>query len=209
MTRRGMAAIVRVLAPKRQPPSWVAGGPAARYTALMVSLLTAGAVFAGHRIEAVLGRGGMGVVYRARQLDLDRIVALKVIAPELLDDDHARGRFVAEARAAAAVDHPHVVPIYYAGEEEGVAFLAMRYVEGIDVRALVGEVGALAPDRAARIVDQAAAALDAIHAAGFVHRDVKPANLLLAGGDHVYLTDFGLAKPALALGGPTRSGQWV
>jgi predicted Ser/Thr protein kinase len=171
--------------------------------------LIAGALFAGHRIEAVLGRGGMGVVYRARQLDLDRIVALKVVAPELLEDERARERFLAEARAAAAVDHAHVVPIYYVGERDGIAFLAMRYVEGTDVRALVAGGGVLGPGRAARIADQAGAALDAIHAAGFVHRDVKPANLLLADGDHVYVTDFGLAKPALTLAGPTRSGQWV
>jgi sugar lactone lactonase YvrE len=168
-----------------------------------------GTVFAGHRIEALVGRGGMGVVYRARQLDLGRVVALKVIAPDLLEDAEMRARFVGEAQTAASIEHPHVIPLHYVGEEDGVAFLAMRFIEGPDVRQLVHLTGALAPARAAEMAAQAAGALDAIHAAGLVHRDIKPANLLVADGDHIYVSDFGLAKHVLARAGPTSSGRWV
>jgi DNA-binding beta-propeller fold protein YncE len=174
-----------------------------------MGLLAPDTIFAGHRIEAMVGRGGMGVVYRARQLELDRLVALKVIAPELLDDPQIRERFVREARTAARIEHPNVIPLHYAGEEDGIAYIAMRYVDGDDVRTLVREHGVLAPERAAAIVAQAAAALDAIHAEAFVHRDVKPANLLLAAGDHVYLTDFGLMKHVRSRSGATRTGHWV
>ena len=168
-----------------------------------------GSVFAGHRIEAVAGRGGMGVVYRARQLSLDRIVALKVIAPALMTDDAIRSRFLRESRVAASIDHPHVIPIYYTGEEGGVAYIAMRHVAGDDLRTLVRRRGALEPLRAARIIGQVAAALDAAHASGLVHRDVKPANVLLGQGDHAYLTDFGLTKHVLSETGATKPGHWV
>ena len=168
-----------------------------------------GTVFAGHRIEGVAGRGGMGVVYRARQLSLERTVALKVIAPALMEDPAMRRRFVRESRVAAAIDHPHVIPVYYTGEEGGVAFIAMRFVAGDDVRTLVRREGPLDPERGVRIVDQVAAALDAAHAAGLVHRDVKPANVLLGQGDHVYLTDFGLTKHVLSEAGATHEGHWV
>jgi hypothetical protein len=168
-----------------------------------------GTLFAGHRIEAVAGRGGMGVVYRATQLALDRVVALKVVAPDLVEDATVRARFLRESKIAASLEHPHVLPIYYAGEEDGVAYIAMRYVEGDDLRSLVRREGALPPARAARIVAQVASALDAAHAAGLVHRDVKPANVLLGPEDHVYLTDFGLTKHALSMSGQTREGQWV
>jgi DNA-binding beta-propeller fold protein YncE len=170
-----------------------------------------GSVFAGHRIEAVAGRGGMGVVYRARQLSLGRTVALKVIAPALMQDAAMRRRFVRESQVAASIDHPHVIPIYYTGEEDGVAFIAMRFVAGDDVRTLVRRKGPLPPERAVRLVRQVAAALDAAHATGLVHRDVKPANVLLGQGDHVYLTDFGLTKHALSEpgAGVTREGHWV
>jgi DNA-binding beta-propeller fold protein YncE len=171
--------------------------------------LSSGTDFAGHRIEEVAGRGGMGVVYRARQLDLDRLVALKVIAPELLEDASTRERFLREARAAASIDHPNVIPVYSAGEHEGIAYLTMRYVAGDDVRSLLRRSGPLRPARAAHICAQAGSALDAIHAAGFVHRDVKPANVLLGPQDHVYVTDFGLAKSALSGGVQTKSGHWV
>src|SRR4051794_13450959 len=153
-----------------------------------------GDVFAGHRIEAVAGQGGMGVVYRARQLSLERTVALKVIAPALMQDPEMRRRFVRESKVAASIDHPHVIPIYYAGEEDGIAYIAMRFVAGDDVRTLVRREGALGSDRAVRIGGQVASALDAAHAAGLVHRDVKPANVLLGQDDHAYLTDFGLTK---------------
>ena len=168
-----------------------------------------GSVFAGHRIEAVAGRGGMGVVYRARQLSLDRVVALKVIAPALTQDEAVRRRFLRESRAAASIDHPHVIPIYYAGEEDGVAYIGMRYVGGDDLRTFVRRQGPLDAVRAARIATQVAAALDAAHAAGLVHRDVKPANVLLGPGEHAYLTDFGLTKHVLSDSGATRSGHWV
>ncbi|HET8952761.1 MAG TPA: protein kinase [Solirubrobacteraceae bacterium] len=168
-----------------------------------------GSVFAGHEIEAVSGRGGMGVVYRARQRSLDRTVALKVIAPSLMQDAAIRRRFVRESRIAASIDHPNVIPIYYTGEEDGVAFIAMRYVPGDDVRTLVRREGRLEPRRAAHITAQVAAALDVAHAAGLVHRDVKPANVLLGPEDHVYLTDFGLTKHVLSDAGATRPGHWV
>jgi serine/threonine protein kinase len=148
-----------------------------------------GTVLAGNRIEAVVGRGGMGIVYRATQLDLDRTVAVKVIAAQLLDDEAARRRFVQESRLAASIEHPHVIPIHAAGVEDGVPYLVTQYVAGDDARSLIRRAGPVAPARAARIVAQVAAALDAAHAAGLVHRDVKPANVLLAAGDHAYLSD--------------------
>ena len=171
--------------------------------------LAPGTVVAGYRIESLVGRGGMGVVYRAIQLDLERVVALKVIAPELLDDDDVRARFLTEARAAASVDHPNVIPVHAAGEDDGVAYIAMRFVAGDDLRSLVRYGGPFDPAEAAALVAQAAAALDAIHRAGFVHRDVKPANLLVDRDGHVYLTDFGLAKAVFTRTGGTRTGQWV
>jgi hypothetical protein len=171
--------------------------------------LAPGTVFAGHRIDSVAGRGGMGVVYRATQLALDRTVALKVIAPGLLEDQTVRSRFVRESKVAASIDHPNVIPIYYAGDEDGIAYIAMRYVAGDDVRSLVRREGRLEPERAARLVAQVGAALDEAHAAGLVHRDIKPANVLLTTEDHVYLTDFGLTKHALSVAGSTKPGHWV
>ena len=171
--------------------------------------LQPGTVFAGHRIETVAGRGGMGVVYRATQLALDRTVALKVIAAGLLEDQTVRARFVRESKIAASIDHPNVIPIYYAGEEDGIAYIAMRYVAGDDIRSLVRRDGPLDPRRAAHIVAQTGGALDAAHAAGLVHRDIKPANVLLGPEDHAYLTDFGLTKHALSMAGTTKPGHWV
>lgn len=171
--------------------------------------LQPGTVFAGHRIEMVAGRGGMGVVYRATQLALDRTVALKVIAAGLLEDQSVRARFVRESKVAASIDHPNVIPIYYAGEENGIAYIAMRYVAGDDGRSLVRREGPLAPERAAHITAQLGGALDAAHSAGLVHRDIKPANVLLGPEDHVYLTDFGLTKHALSIAGTTKPGHWV
>ncbi|HEY1538485.1 MAG TPA: serine/threonine-protein kinase, partial [Solirubrobacteraceae bacterium] len=168
-----------------------------------------GDVFVNHRIEGLAGRGGMGVVYRATDLDLDRVVALKVIAPALADDPDFRARFVAESKAAASIEHPHVIPLYYAGERGGVLFIVMRYVDGPDLRALVRAQGSLDPERAALIVSQIGGALDAAHAHGLVHRDVKPANVLLGEGEHAYLTDFGLTKREASTGGVSRAGGWV
>ena len=170
-----------------------------------------GTELGGYRIDSVAGQGGMGVVYRATQLGLDRPVALKVIAVELANNLDFRNRFKSEAQLAASIDHPNVVPVFEAGEAGGVLYLAMRYVEGTDLRSLVDREGGLAPERAVRIIWQVAAALDAAHRRGLVHRDVKPPNVLIAGeGDeHAYLTDFGLTKHAAAAGGITRTGQFV
>ena len=175
-----------------------------------VSALHEGDEFAGHRILGIAGRGGMGVVYRALQLDLDRPVALKLIAPQLAEDPDFRERFVRESRAAASIDHPNVIPIYYTGEsDDGALYIAMRYVEGSDLRTLVRAEQRLEPARAAQIVSQVASALDAAHARGIVHRDVKPANVLLGANDHAYLTDFGLTKRVTSHTGSTRDGGWV
>src|ERR1700709_2629919 len=144
---------------------------------------TPGDVFVNHRITGLAGRGGMGVVYRATDLDLDRAVSLKVIAPALADDPDFRARFGAESKAAASIEHPHVIPVYYGGEREGVLFIVMRYVDGPDLRGLVRAEGRLDPERAAVIVAQVGGALDAAHAHGLVHRDVKPANVLLGNED--------------------------
>lgn len=169
-----------------------------------------GSIVSGYRIEAVIGRGGMGVVYRATQLELDRIVALKVIAPDLARDVGFRERFNRESRIAASLEHPHVVPVYEAGEHEGLLFIAMRYVDGTDLRALIAG-RPLEPARAAAIVAQVASALDAAHARGLVHRDIKPANVLLsgAGHEHAYLADFGLTKLAESDSGLTVTGTLV
>jgi serine/threonine-protein kinase len=168
-----------------------------------------GRPFAGYRIEAVAGRGGMGVVYRAVQEGLERPVALKLIAPELARDPEFRARFVRESRLAASLDHPHVIPVYEAGEEDGSLFIAMRWVDGPDLRELVVEQGPLPVARAAVLVAQVAGALEAAHARGLVHRDVKPANVLLAGGEeapHAYLSDFGLARSDASSDRLTRTG---
>jgi serine/threonine-protein kinase len=170
---------------------------------------------AGYRIEREIGRGGMAVVYRARDLRLDRTVALKLLAPELARNDTFRLRFTHESRAAAAIDHPHIVPVYEAGETDGVLYIAMRYVEGRDLRHLLDRQGPLAPATALRIAAQVASALDAAHEHGLVHRDVKPGNILVARGtdsdhpEHTYLTDFGLTKKSLSLTGFTTVGQFV
>ena len=153
---------------------------------------------AGYRLEQRIGAGGMAVVFRARDERLGRLVALKILAPGLSADDQFRQRFVRESRAAAAVDDPHIIPVFEASEAEGVLFIAMRYVPGGDVRSLLRREGPLPPARVAAIISPVASALDAAHNAGLVHRDVKPANMLLdtqpGRPDHVYLADFGLSK---------------
>lgn len=170
---------------------------------------------AGYRIEREIGRGGMAVVYRARDLRLERTVALKLLAPELARNDTFRRRFTHESRAAAAIDHPHIVPVFEAGETDGVLYIAMRYVEGSDLRHLLDRQGPLAPAVALRIAAQIASALDAAHEHGLVHRDVKPGNILVARGtdsdhpEYAYLTDFGLTKKSLSLTGFTTVGQFV
>jgi DNA-binding beta-propeller fold protein YncE len=153
----------------------------------------------GYKVEALIGRGGMGVVYRVFDPALDRRVALKLIAPELALDEAFRERFLQESRAVAALEHPSVVPVYSAGQLEDTLYLAMRYVEGSDLRALLAG-GPLPPERAIDICAQVAAALDAAHERGLVHRDVKPSNILVGDGDHVYLGDFGLSRRLDAYG---------
>jgi len=171
--------------------------------------LPLGTVVAGCRVEEVIGHGDMGVVYGAEELALQRRVALKLIRPEHSRDDRFRERFRRESRVAASIDHPNVIPILEAGDEDGVLFISMRLVEGTDLRALIAADGRVDPLRAARIVRQVGTALDAAHARGLVHRDVKPANVLLARADHVYLSDFGLAKRAEEVGGLTRQGSII
>ena len=155
-----------------------------------------GSTFAGYRIEAEAGRGGMGIVYRATQVALGRPVALKLIAANFAGDRSFRERFKREWETAASIDHPNVIPVYEAGEAEEHLFIAMRYVEGLDLANLLAREPELAPERAVRIIAQVASALDAAHARGLVHRDVKPANVLIGAEEHVYLTDFGLTKHA-------------
>jgi streptogramin lyase len=155
-----------------------------------------GTDLAGYRIERVLGRGGMSVVYLAQDPRLKRNVALKVLAPELAEDEGFRVRFLRESQLAASLDHPNVVPVYEAGEVDGLLYIAMRYVVGTDLKALLRGEGALAPERALSLVAQVASALDAAHERGLVHRDVKPSNVLLTGRpdeEHCYLADFGLS----------------
>ena len=159
-----------------------------------------GVLFGGYRIEAVAGRGGMGVVYRATDLSLERPVALKLIAPEFAQDPGFRERFLREPRLAASLDHPGVVPIYEAGEREGQLYLAMRWVEGSDLRRMLQQAGRLSPEVTVNLLTQVASALDATHRRGVVHRDVKPANILVDDDGHAYLGDFGISGEAGAGG---------
>jgi Protein kinase domain len=170
-----------------------------------------GTVFAGYRIESLLGRGGMSVVYRAENPRLGNVIALKLLAPELAEDESFRERFVRESRTAASISHPHIIPIYDAGDAEGVLFIAMRYVDGPDLKARAREGLELA--QVVRIGTQIASALDAAHDRGLIHRDVKPANILLercpGQDDHAYLADFGLTKNVESQTGITGSGHFV
>jgi CHASE2 domain-containing sensor protein/tRNA A-37 threonylcarbamoyl transferase component Bud32 len=168
------------------------------------------AIIAGYRIEDVVGRGGMGVVYRARQLALDRQVAVKLIAPDRYYDPVLRERFKSESRVAASIEHANVIPVYEAGEDDGLLFIAMRLVDGIDLAQLLDLRGKLSPSSAASLITQLAAALDAAHAHGLVHRDVKPANALITREEpgHLYLTDFGVAMRVGVESRLTQAG-WV
>jgi serine/threonine protein kinase len=153
-----------------------------------------GTVLAGCRISSEIGRGGMGVVYLAEHLHLGRKVALKLLPPEYAQNERFRERFVRESRLAATIDHPNVIPVYDAGEWEGLLYMSMLYVDGSDLRQLIEREGALPPRRAARIIAQVAGALDAAHGVGLVHRDVKPGNVLDAGVGTWKVADFGIAK---------------
>jgi hypothetical protein len=178
----------------------------------MLAGLAPGSVVGGFRVESRLGAGGMAVVFLARDEGLDRVVALKVLAPALAQDAEFRERFIGESRAAARVDHPHIIPVHAAGEDGGVLYLAMRFVPGGDLRSVIQRGGPLRTERAAYLISSVASALDAAHAAGLVHRDVKPANILMDTSpgrpDHPYLSDFGLAKVTSSTAALTETGQF-
>ena len=174
-----------------------------------------GTEFAGYRLEELVGTGGMSMVYRAQHLRLERTVALKVLMPELSQDDSFKERFTRESRLAASLDHPNVIPIYEAGDEGGVFYIAMRFVGGSTLKHVLETDGPFSAARAASVMSQVASALNAAHEEkGLVHRDVKPANILVVsghgaeGGDHVYLSDFGIAKQRAA-GALTKTGMFV
>src|SRR6478672_11551408 len=163
----------------------------------MRSEVRPGSVLAGFRVESLLGEGATGTVYLAEETSTGRLVALKLLAPELARDERFRRRFLRETELAASLDHPHVVPTLASGEEEGTLYLAMAYVEGSDLRKLLRRDGRLEPERALELLSQVAAALDAAHRAGLVHRDVKPGNILVTQGperENAYVCDFGLAR---------------
>ena len=174
--------------------------------------LQTGTIVGGYRIDGLISRGGMGVVYRATSVALNRIYALKVLAPELAEDEQFRERFKREIRIAASLHHPNVVGIHYAGEHEGMLFFVMDFVTGTDLREVLVKTGALDPNRAVDLLQQCAAALDAAHRGGLVHRDVKPGNILITvkdGQEHAYLTDFGLAKKSDTASALTVKGHVV
>ena len=172
-----------------------------------------GSRIAGYHLEEQIGQGGMAVVFRAQDERLERQVALKILSPALATDEAFRHRFIRESRSAAAVDDPHIIPVFEAGDADGMLFIAMRYVPGGDAGTLVRRLGPLPIVRAAAIISAVASALDAAHAAGLVHRDVKPANMLVDARpgrpDHVYLSDFGLTKGALSSASLTGTGQFM
>ncbi|MGL6280143.1 MAG: ABC transporter substrate-binding protein [Gaiella sp.] len=173
--------------------------------------VTPGTLVGAYRLDRLLGKGSMGAVWVAEDVHLRRRVAVKVLSPELADDDRFRRRFLLESQLAASLEHPHIVPIYAAGEQDGSLFLAMRLIEGVDLRALLRERHHLDPRRAVALLRQTAEGLDAAHAIGLVHRDVKPANVLVASGppEHAYLCDFGLAKHASSVDSLTGERSFV
>jgi serine/threonine protein kinase len=171
-----------------------------------------GSVIGGYRIDDVISRGGMGIVYRATSIALRRIYALKVVAPELAVDPQFRERFKREMRIAASLRHPNIVGVHHADEQDGVLFFVMDYVHGTDLREILVQTGALDPERAGDLLAQFASAIDAAHAKGLVHRDIKPANMLVTvidGEERGYLTDFGLAKRSDKVGALTSTGAVI
>ena len=181
----------------------------------MRSFPSLGEELGGYRVEELIGRGGMSVVYLAEQLALGRKVALKLLSPDLSEDEEFRQRFIRESRLAGGLEHPNIIPVHEAGDVEGLLFIAMRYVQGRDLKALIEREGAMSVERTFELLSQAAHALDAAHARGLVHRDVKPGNLLVASGEgpeepeHIYLSDFGLTKKSDSKSRMTATGGFV
>jgi hypothetical protein len=185
----------------------------------MMARLVPGSQLAGYVIEQQVGAGGMAVVFRARDAMLGRLAALKVLSPALAADQEFRARFLRESQAVASVEEPHIIPVYGAGEVDGVLYIATKFVPGGDLADVMERAGgALEPGRAAAFIEQVAAALDAAHAAGLVHRDVKPGNILVdtvligggpGRGEHAYLSDFGLSKRSMAASGLTATGTFL
>lgn len=196
-----------VAAPRQGSPP---PGPA---SARVASVPVPGQRIAGYRLVEQVGRGGMAIVFRAQDERLGRPVALKILPPELAADEEFRQRFVRESRAAAALDDPHIIPVFQAGQDCGVLFIAMRYVSGGDVRTALARQGPMSITRTTSIISPVASALDTAHAAGLLHRDVKPANILVDARprrpDHVYLSDFGLAKSTTGTATLTSTGQFL
>jgi serine/threonine-protein kinase len=178
----------------------------------MADDLEPGSSFAGYRVERLIGKGGMGAVYSAARIDDDAPVALKLVLDEHAAESRFLARFEREGRLAAGLTHPHLVEVYEAGTWEGVPFLAMALIEGIDLDYVLGTQGAIHPVTAARIIAEIASALDVAHAEGLVHRDVKPGNILLDSRDgvpHAYLADFGLSRHVDSTSGLTATGHWI
>jgi serine/threonine protein kinase len=174
--------------------------------------LSEGAIFAGYRIEGLLARGGMGTVYHARDPQNERPAALKVIGSRMADDVSFRRRFAREVRLAAQLDHQHVVPVIDSGEFDGTLYMVSALIDGRNLQQLLELDGPLPPSAATRVIDQIGSALDAAHALGLLHRDVKPGNVLVEGSAEqgtAYLTDFGLSRHVASTSGLTRAGTWV
>ena len=172
-------------------------------------MLAPGTTIAGYEVESVVGSGGVGVLYRARQLRLNRPVALKLVEPDVAADPLIRERLRREARTVAALDHPNVVPLYEAGEANGAVYIVTRWIDGTELGALIRRDHPIRPARAARLAAQIASALEVAHEKGLIHRDVKPSNAIVTSEDHVYITDFGLTKRAASMSGFTAAGQML
>jgi Tol biopolymer transport system component/serine/threonine protein kinase len=181
----------------------------------MTKRVNVGDQLGAYRLERVLGQGGMGVVYLATDARLGRRVALKLLAPDLAEDEAFRERFIRESRLAASIDHPNIIPVFEAGAVDGLLFIAMRYVDGTDLKKVIQQTGPMETSRAMRLLHGVARALEAAHVRGLVHRDVKPSNIIIeasqetGGEEHVYLTDFGLTKRASSRSSFTGTGQFV